>query len=145
LTRALLSRLTSMKERHSGHDPGRVIGDLAVMLADGGECVSADQCALRDQLALFGEVAADSTAYRVIEAIAADPALRDGLRAAHAKARSLACELGVRPEQAMIELDATLIALRSEKDGAAGNFRAASASIRRWPTSMSRARRWPGS
>ena len=24
----------------SGHDPGWVIGDLAVMLADGGECVS---------------------------------------------------------------------------------------------------------
>jgi hypothetical protein len=72
-----------------GHDPGRVIGDLVAMLADGGECVSADLYALRDQLALFGEVAADSTAYRVIEAIAADPALRVGLRAAHAKARSL--------------------------------------------------------
>jgi hypothetical protein len=122
LTRTLSLRLSSMKERRSGHDPGRVVRDLAVMLADGGECLS-DLGGLRDQLALFGEVASDSTAYRVIEAIAADPALIDGLRAAHAKARSHAWELGVKPERVTIELDATLVGAHSEKDGAAGNFK----------------------
>ena len=40
LTGALSLRLSSMRERRSGHDPGRVVRDLAVMLADGGECVS---------------------------------------------------------------------------------------------------------
>ena len=40
LTGALSLRLVLMKERRSGHDPGRVIRDLAVMLADGGECLS---------------------------------------------------------------------------------------------------------
>jgi Transposase DDE domain group 1 len=99
-----------------------VVRDLAVMLADGGECVS-DLGGLRDQLALFGEVASDSTAYRVIEAIAEDPALLDGLRAAHAKARAHAWELGVGPERATIELDATLVGAHSEKDGPAGNFK----------------------
>ena len=122
LTRALSLRLSSMKERRSGHDPGRVVRDLAVMLADGGECLS-DLGGLRDQLRLFGEVASDSTAYRVIERIAADRALLDGLRAAHARARSHAWELGVKPERVTLELDATLVTAHSEKDGAAGNFK----------------------
>jgi Transposase DDE domain group 1 len=39
LTRALSTRLRVLKQRRRGHDPGRVIRDLAVMLADGGECV----------------------------------------------------------------------------------------------------------
>jgi hypothetical protein len=40
LTAALSLRLAAIKQRRRGHDPGRVIRDLAVMLADGGECVS---------------------------------------------------------------------------------------------------------
>jgi len=58
LTRALSLRLGSMKERRSGHDPAHVIRDLAVMLADGGECLS-DLGGLRDQQVLFGPVASD--------------------------------------------------------------------------------------
>ena len=38
LTSALSMRLAGLKQRRRGHDPGRVIRDLAVMLADGGEC-----------------------------------------------------------------------------------------------------------
>ena len=53
LTGTLSLRLASIKQRRRGHDPGRVIRDLAVMLADGGECVS-DMGAVRDQQALFG-------------------------------------------------------------------------------------------
>lgn len=122
LTRALSSGLLGMKERRSGHDPGRVVRDLAVMLADGGECVS-DLGGLRDQLALFGGIASNATAYRVIERIASSPELVDALRAAHAKARAHAWELGVKPERVTIDLDATLITAHSEKDGAAGNFK----------------------
>ena len=51
-----LGPLVGLKARRRGHDPGRVIRDLAVMLADGGECVS-DLGAVRDQEALFGLVA----------------------------------------------------------------------------------------
>ena len=40
LTRSLSLRLAGVKQRRRGHDPGRVIRDLAVMLADGGECVA---------------------------------------------------------------------------------------------------------
>jgi hypothetical protein len=111
-----------MKERRSGHDLGRVVRDLAVMLADGGQCLS-DLSGMRDQLALFGAVASDSTAYRVIERIASEPELLEGLRVAHAQARARAWELGLRPRKATIDLDATLIGAHSEKEGAAGTFK----------------------
>jgi len=48
LTNGLSLRLAGLKQRRRGHDPGRVICDLAVMLADGGECVS-DLGGQRDQ------------------------------------------------------------------------------------------------
>jgi Transposase DDE domain group 1 len=122
LTRALSRGLAGMKERRSGHDPGRVVRDLAVMLADGGECVS-DLGGLRDQLALFGKVASDATAYRVIERISCEPELVDALRGAHAQARAHVWDLGVKPERVTIDLDATLVTAHSEKQGAAGNFK----------------------
>src|SRR3954452_2645282 len=53
LTKALSVRLAALKQRRRGHDPGRVVRDLAVMLADGGECV-ADLGAVRDSQALVG-------------------------------------------------------------------------------------------
>ena len=59
LTQALSAGLEGMPERRSGHDPGRVVCDLAVMLADGGDCL-ADLGAVRDQAPLFGAVASGS-------------------------------------------------------------------------------------
>ena len=53
LTRALSSELDGLQLRAGSHDRGRVIRDLAVMLADGGDCL-ADLGALGDQAALFG-------------------------------------------------------------------------------------------
>lgn len=111
-----------MRERRSGHDPGRVLRDLAVMLAGGGEALT-DIGALREQAALFGAVASDSTAYRALEQIAERPELLDGLRTAHKDARERAWGLGVGPERVTIDLDATLIGSHSEKEGAAGNFK----------------------
>ena len=122
LTRALSSALAGMRERRAGHDPGRVVRDLLVMLADGGDCL-ADLGAVRDQAPLFGEVASDSTAFRVLDRIASEPALLEALRGAHARARARAWKQGVRPERVTIDLDATLLAAHSEKEGAAGNFK----------------------
>ena len=122
LTKALSLRLAQVKQRRRGHDPGRVIRDLAVMLADGGECV-ADLGAMRDQQALFGPVASDSTAFRVIERVASDPALVDALRSAHARARERFWEHHGAPERLTIDVDATLITAHSEKEQAAGNYK----------------------
>src|SRR5829696_7735524 len=122
LTKALSLRLAAIKQRRRGHDPGRVIRDLAVMLADGGESVS-DLGAVRDQEALFGPVASDSTAFRVIDRVAADAALLDALRAAHARARERFWELHGAPQRLTIDVDATLITAHSEKENAAGNYK----------------------
>ncbi len=78
---------------------------------------------VRDQAPLFGQVASDSTAFRVIDRIASDPDLLQALRHAHARARARAWRLGVGPAKATIDLDATLLASHSEKEGAAGNFK----------------------
>src|SRR5208282_10908 len=122
LTRALSLRLAGLKQRRRGHDPGRVLRDLAVMLADGGECVS-DLGAVREQEALFGAVASDSTAFRVIDRIASEPELLDALRAAHARARERFWERYGAPASLTIDVDATLITAHSEKERAAGNYK----------------------
>jgi hypothetical protein len=122
LTQALSLRLAAVKQRRRGHDPGRVIRDLAVMLVDGGECVS-DLGAVREQDALFGAVASDSTAFRVIDRIASTPGLLEALRAAHARARQRFWELDGVPERLTLDVDATLITAHSEKEKAAGNYK----------------------
>lgn len=122
LTGTLSSGLSELKQRRSGHDQGRVIRDLAVMLADGGDCLG-DLGALGDQEPLFGDVASASTAFRLIDRIACDPAGLERLRAAHARARACVWKLIGAPEHLTIDLDATLIGSHSEKEGAAGNFK----------------------
>ena len=122
LTAALSLRLEGLKQRRSGHDPGRVVRDLAVMLADGGDCL-ADLGAVRDQAALFGSVASDSTAFRLIDQIASTPRLLDALADAHARAREHVWTLAGAPERVTIDVDATLITSHSDKEGAAGTFK----------------------
>lgn len=84
LTGAFSDALAGLRERRSGHDPGRVMTDLAVLLADGGRSIS-DLAVLREQPALFGPVASTATAWRVLDKI--DPVLLNRLRAARAMAR----------------------------------------------------------
>lgn len=122
LTRALSRGLGGLKQRRRGHDPGSVIRDLAVMLTDGGECVS-DLGAVRDQEALFGSVASNSTAFRTVDKIASMPGGLAVLRSAHARARERFWELHGTPERLTIDVDATLITAHSEKERAAGNYK----------------------
>ena len=120
LTRALSVAMAPTRERRSAHDPGVVLRDLAVMLADGGECL-ADVGALRDQPDLFGSVASDSTAFRVIDSI--DGECLERLRSAVQIARGRAWKLGARPERIVLDVDATLTTAHSDKEQAAGNFK----------------------
>ena len=113
-TRELSRALAGVRERRGRHDPGRVVRDLAVMLADGGDCLS-DLRAVRDQEPLFGPVASDSTAFRLIDTIASEPAVLDAARAARAAARERASDLGVRPERIVVDIDATLINAHTER------------------------------
>src|SRR5680860_190968 len=94
LTDGLCEAMAPTRRRPSPHDPGRVVRDLALMLGGGGDCL-ADLGALRDQVDLFGRVASDSTAFRVIDAI--DDGRLEAIRAARADARARAWAAGARP------------------------------------------------
>jgi len=122
LTRALSHELGGVRRRRGRHDSGQVIADLAVMLADGGDCL-ADLAAVRDQAPLFGQVASASTAFRLVDQIATDAGGLGRLRAAHARARARAWTLAGAPSGLTIDLDATLITSHSDKEGAAGTFK----------------------
>jgi hypothetical protein len=122
LTGALSRALAGVRQRRGTHDPGRVVRDLAVMLADGGDCLS-DLRAVRDQQPLFGQVASNATAFRVIDEIAGDLVLLDALRDARAQARERAWAAGMQPQRIIVDVDATLITSHSEKEGAAGTFK----------------------
>ena len=115
LTTAL--RVHSRKVRH---EPGRVARDLAVLLADGGDCLS-DLGALRDQEALFGPVASDATAYRCLERL--DEEMLAGVRGARAAARARAWKRGGAPRRIILDIDATLLTAHSEKECAAGTYK----------------------
>jgi Transposase DDE domain group 1 len=102
-----------------------VLRDLAVMLADGGDCLS-DLAALRDQPELFGPVASTPTAWRVVERLAQDPDGLARLRAARAHARARAWAAGAHPdlELLVVDADATLVLAHSDaKQGAAGTYK----------------------
>ena len=122
LTRGLSRGLGPLQLRAGSHDRGRVVRDLAVMLADGGDCL-ADLAAIRDQGALFGQAASDSTAFRVIDQIASDPEAIEWLRAAHARARARVWKLAGAPERLTIDLDATLLTAHSDKEGAEPTYK----------------------
>jgi hypothetical protein len=120
LTAGVSDALAGTRERRSGHEPGRVFCDLAVMLADGGRCVS-DLAALAGQASLFGEVASVSTARRVMLSVGA-PELA-GIRRARADARARAWRAGAAPDRVILDFDATPIDVHSEKEQAAGHYK----------------------
>ena len=120
LTAALSAAMAPTRERRSSHDPGVVIRDLAVAIADGGDHVS-DLGVLRDQQLLFGAVASESTAHRTIKSI--DARALEAIRAARAKALERTWNAGARPETITLDIDASLLTAHSEKEGAAGNYK----------------------
>jgi hypothetical protein len=124
LTEALSEGLAPMRERRGSHDPGRVVRDLAVMLASGGEHLC-DLAAVREQEPLFGAVASDATAWRTVAAIGRDPELMGALRSARRVARERAWEAGAEPDEGplFIDVDPTLIEAGSEKEEAAPTFK----------------------
>lgn len=120
LTRGLSVAMAATKQRRRGHDRGRVLVDLAVMLADGGEAIS-DLAALRDQPNLFGEVASLATAWRTLEAV--DEAALARIAGARAAAREQAWAAGADPGFYVIDFDGTLVTAHSEKQGAAPTYK----------------------
>jgi hypothetical protein len=105
------------------HQPGRVLADLAVMIADGGDAL-AHLKALRDQDKLFGAVASDATAWRVVDRV--DLLHLARLQSVRAVARERAWAAGAGPDLTaglVIDLDATITIAYSEKENAAKTWK----------------------
>ena len=114
------------------HDPGKIITDLALSLALGGDCL-ADLAVLRAEPGVYGRVASDPTVSRAIAALAGDaPAVLKAIDTARAAAREQAWQLagehapdhGSDAKQPLIiDLDATLVTSHSDKEKAAPTFK----------------------
>ena len=120
LSGALSQAMVGVRKRRCRHDPGRTLRDLAVMIADGGDCL-ADLSALRDQPTLFGDVPSDATAWRALAVL--DPQRVAAVRWARATARAQVWQRAGLPRRVILDLDATLVTAHSDKEQAAGNYK----------------------
>lgn len=124
--RALSGALAPWRRPRTTHDPAKVIADLAISLALGGDCL-ADIGVLRAQPALFGPVASDPTVSRLVDTLAADADRSlTAFRSARASARAAAWAhqapvppIGLVP----LDIDGSLVLAHSEKEAAAPTFK----------------------
>ncbi len=132
LDAALREALGPWRKPLATHDPGKVVLDLALTLALGGDACS-DAAVVRAEPAVFGAVASDPTISRTIAALAGDAdRVLAGIDRARAGARARAWSAaGVHaPDHAtsaaaplVIDLDATLVTAHSDKELARPNFK----------------------
>ena len=129
---ALSEALAPWRKPLAVHDPAKVVTDLAIMLALGGDCL-ADVGLLRSEPSLYGPVASDPTVSRTIAALAADAdTVVKAINTARAKARARAWALAGQhaPDHGtdartplVIDLDATLVTAHSDKQDAKPTFK----------------------
>jgi len=125
----LCDGLARWRASRAVHDPGKILTDLVVALALGGDCL-ADVAVLRAQPQLCGPVASDPVVSRLIAALAADaPRALRAIRAARAAARDRAWALagdrapGADGSLIVVDIDATLVTAHSEKENAAPTWK----------------------
>jgi hypothetical protein len=93
LGRGLTDGLARWRAPRAVHDPGKIVTDLVVTLALGGDCL-ADVAVLRAQPQLCGPVASDPVISQLISALATDaPRALRAIRKARAAARDRAWAL----------------------------------------------------
>lgn len=132
LGRGLSVALSPWRSDRAEHDPGKVLLDVAVAVALGGDCL-ADVAVVRSQPEVFGTVASDPTVSRVFAALAADAdesvaairaARADARAVAWARRRPVAGGPGRRAGgQVIVDIDATLVTAHSDKEGAQPTFK----------------------
>ncbi|MFZ1283131.1 MAG: IS1380 family transposase [Propionicimonas sp.] len=132
LTRGLSTALAPWRKPFATHDPGKIVSDLAITLAVGGDCL-ADVALLRSEPAVYGKVASDPTISRLIGLLAADaPHVLKAIDTARAGARARAWVLAGEhapnhnasvEHPLVIDVDATLVTAHSDKEHAKPTFK----------------------
>ncbi|MHC5902717.1 IS1380 family transposase [Streptomyces sp. S6] len=128
LDQAISAALAPWRTSRAVHDPGKILLDVALAVALGGDCL-ADVGMLRAEPAVFGPVASDPTVSRLVDTLAAsgEKALR-AIRAARAEARRRAWQLADReaPDAGgtvTVDLDGVLVIAHSDKEDAAPTWK----------------------
>jgi Transposase DDE domain group 1 len=129
LGEGLADGLARWRAPRAVHDPGKIIADLVMTLALGGDCL-ADIAVLRAQPQLTGPVASDPVVSRLITTLAADaPRALRAIRRARAAARERAWDLardrspGGDGSLIPVDIDATIVIAHSEKEQAAPTWK----------------------
>jgi hypothetical protein len=132
LDRELSTALRPWMRPLAVHNPGKILLDLAIAVAIGGDCL-ADIAQVRSEPGVFGQVASDPTVSRLVDTLAADgQAALAAINTARAAVRARVWELAgpeapddgaTARDPLIIDLDATLITAHSEKELAAATFK----------------------
>jgi hypothetical protein len=125
---AISAALTPWRKVRAVHDPGKILLDVALAVALGGDCL-ADVGMLRAEPAVFGPVASDPTVSRLIDTLAtAGPKALCAIRAARAQAREHVWNVAknAAPDaagQVIVDLDGVLVLAHSEKQDATATWK----------------------
>lgn len=129
LGQGLAGGLARWRAPRAVHDPGKILTDLVMTLALGGDCL-ADVAVLRAQPELAGPVASDPVISRLVAALAAEgPRALRAIRSARAAARERAWALagdrapGADGALVTVDIDATIVLAHSEKEKAAPTWK----------------------
>lgn len=128
LDQAISAALAPWRKPRAVHDPGKILLDLALAVALGGDCL-ADIATLRSEPDVFGPVASDSTVSRLIDTLAAsgEKALQV-IHRARAEVRSRIWSLAGNnaPDQGggvTVDLDGVLVLAHSDKQDATATWK----------------------
>jgi hypothetical protein len=125
LTKQLSRSLGPWRKPLATHDPGKIVTDLAIAVALGGDA-AADVAVLRAQPGVFGPVASDPTVSRLFTTLAGDAEENaETALAAISTARAVARErvwthtgAPLQDGRVVIDLDASLVTAHSDKEDA---------------------------
>ncbi|MFD3808598.1 IS1380 family transposase [Streptomyces sp. NPDC058619] len=128
LDTAVSAALAPWHKPRAVHDPGKILLDVALATALGGDCL-ADVSMLRAEPEVFGLVASDPTVSRLIDALAAaGPKALAAVRTARAEVRARVSELAGGDSPAadgsvIVDIDGVLVLAHSEKQDAAATWK----------------------
>ncbi|MFF5655116.1 IS1380 family transposase [[Kitasatospora] papulosa] len=128
LDTAISEALAPSRRPRAVHDPGKILLDVALAVALGGDCL-ADVAMLRVEPAVFGAVASDPTVSRLIDKLAAGgPKTLTAIRSARAEVRERVWKLaGTSSPDAggrvIVDLDGVLVLAHSDKQDAAATWK----------------------
>jgi hypothetical protein len=128
LASGLSVALAPWRKPRAVHDPGKILLDLALAVALGGDCL-ADVAMLRSEPGMFGPVASDPTVSRLVDTLAAaGPRALAAVRRARAEVRDRVWRSAGQAapdadDDVVVDIDGVLVLAHSEKEDAAATWK----------------------